>query len=702
MSRALAVTAVFATVLVIVVVARIDLSPARDFLADASVRDSVSHPPAGNRYDDPSSFAVWVPSDLFVWDSLRSGHLPLWERLQGGGYPALVVMYGGVLHPIRWATALFPRDLAPGVLLLLSVYVAFLGMVLFAARELALSEEAAVLAAIVFVAGPQLVSYSGFSGSILPTAHLPWLLLLLRRAERRRSVMSVALLSAAIALVIASGHPSLAFGALAGLVAFALADAFMQRSVTPVTLSCIAAVTGVLLAAPVLFPLFAARSEVWSYKTQSPLGLPFYPLSLPRWIQALGGVFIDRHLRGACCADQTPFFAYVGPVAALFAAIAMMAAFRKPRLFALVGLAALFFALVLPGPWLLELSDAAPLKYLKPWYLAGVAGMFLACTVAAGFEELSPSRPKLAVLLAIALAGEYAWRAWPLVQPHRLEPVPRSVPIEFARGARITGLWGRTHLANSARLTGVEDVRTVTPIFLSRYHLWFSLIDDSSKARRIPTTRVTDRLDSPLVGDFNVRYLFENRFPSEGFDTQWAASLRDSRLSPLAASDPVVLKTPSLLIHERRDVRPRAHFAERVLAVPDLAAAMTVLRRDRTLVSRVSVIERSPRGIPERAQGAVSVTYPSGSSVVLETRSDTGGVVVLHDAFASGWRASIDEHEAAVFPVNVLSRGVVVPRGTHRVRMQYTPPGFVAGLVCAAATAALIGVLALVTRRRTS
>ena len=48
------------------------------------------YPPAQERFDDPAPFTLWLPSDWFVWDSIRAGHLPLWDRLQGGGYSPLV------------------------------------------------------------------------------------------------------------------------------------------------------------------------------------------------------------------------------------------------------------------------------------------------------------------------------------------------------------------------------------------------------------------------------------------------------------------------------------------------------------------------------------------------------------------------------------------------------------------------------------
>src|SRR5687767_2328177 len=85
--RVVAASAVLLAVAVILVIAfRIDVSAARDFRRDAIVRDAFRQetlPPT--RFYDPSPISIWLSFDWFVWDSVRAGHLPLWERLQGGG-----------------------------------------------------------------------------------------------------------------------------------------------------------------------------------------------------------------------------------------------------------------------------------------------------------------------------------------------------------------------------------------------------------------------------------------------------------------------------------------------------------------------------------------------------------------------------------------------------------------------------------------
>ncbi|HSP14810.1 MAG TPA: hypothetical protein VLV78_08670 [Thermoanaerobaculia bacterium] len=117
---------VTAIVITIVAAAGIDVSALRDFERDATMRREPYQ--EGDRYFDPSGDGMWLSSDLFVWDSVRRGELPLWNRLQGGGYSSLNAVHEGVFHPLRWLMALVPRRTAPTALIVMILAAALTGM----------------------------------------------------------------------------------------------------------------------------------------------------------------------------------------------------------------------------------------------------------------------------------------------------------------------------------------------------------------------------------------------------------------------------------------------------------------------------------------------------------------------------------------------------------------------------------------------
>ena len=84
---------------------------------------------------------------------------------------------------------------------------------------------------------------------------------------------------------------------------------------------------------------------------------------------------------------------------------------------------------------------------------------------------------------------------------------------------------------------------------------------------------------------------------------------------------------------------------------------------------------------------------------------NAGGIVLLRDAYARGWRVSVDGHAARLVRADAVLRGVAVPPGARRVDFSYLPAGWPGVLVVS--VLALLAVNALlvaeiVRARRTS
>ncbi len=686
---------VTAMVIAVVAAAGIDVSALRDFERDATMRRAPYT--EGDRYFDPSGHAVWLSSDLFVWDSVRSFDLPLWNRLQGGGYSSLDAIHEGVFHPLRWLTALTPRRSAPTTLIVLILAAAFTGMYLLVRFEFELSIAAATLAAAAFAFSGVLISMVHFSGAILPLAHIPWIVYFLRRGSAAGVVI-------ALALLFLSGHPLLEACAAMAVGGIAIADAASSRSWRPVIRCAIGGIAGVLIAAPAWLPALLSRSDLWTYKTQTAVGTSYFAYGLLEWAAATQAMVLDVFTKNGCCVDFGGFFLYVGLAAVALAVIGIIAVKRMRPIGILLFIA---FLLSVPGPWMVPFRQLRPISFFKPWYLIGAFAFYFALCAGAGFETLWQStvlRRVVGVALATVVIGTYLMRANEVLRPRILRAEIGGDGLRFLRNDhdtfRILSLWGQTHMPNASRITGIEDVRLLGPILTNRYHLWWQLVDPNVLSRGYPTTRVTDHLESPLVGDFNVKYILESRLAYTGtFRLDLRERSRDTRLSPLLGDLPVVASTPWVEIRRNtRWLRPRAHFAENIVGVPSLRDAVAVLAHDRDLPRRAAVVETGqPMATAVMGTGTVALSYPTERRVVMDVRSDRGGLVVLHDSFADGWSARVDGKPAEVLPVNVLSRGVIVPPGAHRVEMRYMPAVFIAAVAISAAT--LLGMALLLLRR---
>src|SRR5438477_4693765 len=203
MDRFLIVLTIAAVVAIgAILVFDVDISAARYFRNDVVVRDAwPASEIARPIYSDTAAWSLWLPSDWFLWDSLRAGHLPLWDRLQGGGYSPVLTVQNGVFHPFRWIVAAVPRNQSPSVLIILILYASLAGG-WFCFRAFEASSAAALAGALIYTLSGPVASCIQWSGAALPLAHLPWVVFF----ARRRWWVPLALV---IALLLLSGHPTL-------------------------------------------------------------------------------------------------------------------------------------------------------------------------------------------------------------------------------------------------------------------------------------------------------------------------------------------------------------------------------------------------------------------------------------------------------------------------------------------------------------
>jgi uncharacterized membrane protein YfhO len=100
---------------------------------------------------------------------------------------------------------------------------------------------------------------------------------------------------------------------------------------------------------------------------------------------------------------------------------------------------------------------------------------------------------------------------------------------------------------------------------------------------------------------------------------------------------------------------------------------------------------------PASFRGSAVLRARLPDRLVVDVDASAPGHVVVVEAYAAGWQATVDGAPAPVWRANVLFRAVPVPAGRHEVEMRYRPPSVWWGAVLSA-----IGVAAAVglARRR--
>lgn len=354
-------------------------------------------------------------------------------------------------------------------------------------------------------------------------------------------------------------------------------------------------------------------------------------------------------------------------------------------LLALLGGAALVLA---PAPAFLG-GDAAVAELASSSLQVGLVHAGLALAAVAGAALASRAKPGwrspalVAILfLSSAAASPFALHAGQRavldVRPPVLEaapPGPRLVaPLGFQFTAGQGGLdaidllqywegrFGRpstnaaAHVDSLATYTGLTSVRW--EMVIGAGELFWPL------ARRFGTTHVLAR-------------------PPESME-----ELQAVRAATDGAGVPQVLDGGRMQVW-RIPHRDWASFAAAARAAPgrDLAGA---LLGEELVAGRPTVVVEAPAA-PPVSPGRVLAVSRGAEEVVIEAESAGEGLLVVNDAWSSGWRATIDGRPVEILPADVLVRAVRWPVGRHRLVMTYTPPGL--GWGAAASGAALVLVL---------
>ncbi len=169
-----------------------------------------------------------LPFKLFLADSLREGHLPLWNPYIYMGTPFLASLQSGVLYPPS-LLLLAPFPLGFNLFLLAHFAIGFWGFWALL-RDRGLSSAAAAIGAFTFVLGGYLVSMVNLTNNLQAGVWSPWVFLFWRRLRQDGRARSFALLVAALCLELLGGAPEVLILTVAVLAAWTVYDQWPRVS----------------------------------------------------------------------------------------------------------------------------------------------------------------------------------------------------------------------------------------------------------------------------------------------------------------------------------------------------------------------------------------------------------------------------------------------------------------------------------------
>jgi hypothetical protein len=105
--------------------------------------------------------------------------------------------------------------------------------------------------------------------------------------------------------------------------------------------------------------------------------------------------------------------------------------------------------------------------------------------------------------------------------------------------------------------------------------------------------------------------------------------------------------------------------------------------------------------VDKTATGSVSLTAYTPTHVEFTTNTTGPMLLFLSDSYAPGWHAHIDERETKVYRVNYAFRGMIVPAGTHTVRMDYSPDSLRIGVIISVCSGLILILTLILTAKNT-
>ncbi|MFL6247342.1 MAG: YfhO family protein, partial [Thermoanaerobaculia bacterium] len=273
--------------------------------------------------------------------------------------------------------------------------------------------------------------------------------------------------------------------------------------------------------------------------------------------------------------------------------------------------------------------------------------------------------PALLILAIVLLSRAYEdGRIYPALPRDAFFP---RVPLlaNIPRDGRVVG-HEFAFTGNNATMYGLEDARgyqamtnrrlyETYPLWSTYQRAWFNRVDDLSR---------------PFLSFLNVRYAISRRDPPEG----WRV-IKEDRGTRLLEN-----------VHEL----PRAFVPPRIRYEREGATIVKAMQ-EATDFSQLAWIETPEYPPHEVANGPGVVTLRrSGLAYELDASMTNDGWIVLSATAWKGWRARIDGKRIEPRFANHAFLGVYVPKGAHRVTLDYRPRSFTNGRNISLATLAVL------------
>jgi O-antigen/teichoic acid export membrane protein len=297
----------------------------------------------------------------------------------------------------------------------------------------------------------------------------------------------------------------------------------------------------------------------------------------------------------------------------------------------------------------------------------------------------------LALIVTVADLFAFGFGFYPRADPRLADFTPPAVKfLEQDHSLyRITSYDARGDASqkvfnpNVGMFYDISDIRGYDSIIPKQYADLMGLLapQDELLDNRIASFYDPDPLSSPLINLLNVKYVLTQRpLPNAGYTLVYDGEIK---------------------IYRNDRVLPRAFMVPQARVIPDRAALLAEMKqfdpRHEVLLDQNPVVADAATC----SFNPVSIDQYTGDQVIVASKQDCAGWLVLSDSYFPGWLSYIDEQETPLYRADYNFRAVYVPAGEHTIRFKYSPLSFRVGAISSflAAMVLLLGFAYLAWRR---
>lgn len=293
------------------------------------------------------------------------------------------------------------------------------------------------------------------------------------------------------------------------------------------------------------------------------------------------------------------------------------------------------------------------------FFVAGIVGMYAGNTL----RRMRLVSVLILVGLSVFDVLRFGWKFTPFTPREYF--FPETSIISFLRKQtgpfRVMSLDDQVLPPNTASYFGIETIEGYDPIYSSRYEEYIAAASrkDGSIAKPYGFNRilVSKNIDSPLLAFLNVKYVLTRQ------DLHRAFLIK-------------VYEEGETKVYENKRVLPRVMFAQRVIQQRDPQKIIQTLMENPSGNVAVTDSPQSIISMPIRLGEWANIISYTANFMEIRAVAVNPRFLVIYTSYDPGWKASIDNESVPVMRADGTFMGIIVPAGSHTIRLYYQPfPG---------------------------